>query len=63
MMPASHSNPATEFATMMQIVPVGSHARRAAAFARVFSPVLRVLGAVGLAVTATLVLLRLRANG
>lgn len=48
---------------MMQIVPVGSDARRAAAFARVFGPTLRLMGAIGLAVTATLVLLRLRANG
>ncbi len=33
---------------MMQIVPVGSDARRAAALAQFFAPVLRLLGLLGL---------------
>jgi hypothetical protein len=41
MMPVSPSSTATESATMMQIVPVGSHARRAAALARFVGPMVR----------------------
>jgi hypothetical protein len=63
MMQTSRRSPATEFATMMQIVPVGSHARRAAAVAQFFSPVLRMFDAVGLALSSTLGLLRRGANG
>jgi len=63
MMPTSPRSPATEFATMMQIVPVGSHARRAAAVAQFFAPVLRMFDAVGVALTSTLYSLRRGANG
>ncbi len=47
---------------MMQIVPVGSHARRAAAVAQFFGPVLRVFNAVGMTLASTLYLLRRSAN-
>lgn len=43
---------------MMQIVPVGSHARRAAAVVQFFAPLLRMFDAVGLALSNTLGLLR-----
>ncbi|MDH4390876.1 MAG: hypothetical protein QE285_05560 [Aquabacterium sp.] len=48
MMERLRSSAVTEFATMMQIVPVGSDARRAAALAQFFAPVLRLLGLLGL---------------
>jgi hypothetical protein len=47
---------------MMQIVPVGSQARRAAAVARLVRPLLRAAGASLLAVSGALGLLR-RASG
>jgi len=62
MMPSSRHSPATEFFTMMQIVPVGSHARRAAAVAQFFGPVLRMRNALGMALASTLCLLRRGAN-
>jgi hypothetical protein len=62
MMPSSRRSPATEFFTMMQIVPVGSHARRAAAVAQFFGPVLRMRNALGMTLASTLCLLRRGAN-